>query len=912
MFFGSRAHAILRKNKRILHKINHFGNQYSRFSEHDFTDKTAELKQRVAAGESLDRLLPEAFALVREASRRVLGLRHFDVQMAGGIILHRGGIAELGTGEGKTLVATLAAYLNALEEKGVHVVTANDYLARRDAAWMGRLYATLGLRVGVVVADSTKEARCEAYRADITYGASNEFGFDYLRDNQVVHLEDKVQRPLHYAIIDEVDSILIDEARTPLIISSSSEKASVLYEALSRLTAELRNEEDYDIEPRDRQVYLTDQGHARVEDWLVKEGLIKSGASLYDTENTALVYFLQAALRARVLYLRDQHYVVRDGEIVIIDEFTGRAQPGRRWADGLHQAIEAKERLSIRSESHTMATLTFQNYFRLYRRLAGMTGTALTEAGEFHEVYRLPVFQVPPHRPLIRRDEQDLVFLTDEARMAAVLDDIRECVARNQPVLVGTTTVEKSEALSTRLRREGIVHQVLNAKQNADEAAIIARAGWPGAVTVATNMAGRGTDIVLGGSLDNELSGVDPADRATIERRTAQWRERQERVIAAGGLRIIGVERHESRRIDRQLRGRAGRQGDPGSSQFYLSLEDPLLVAFGGQTTGAVIRRLGVDSEGVVTHPWISRYIEKAQIKVEAFNFGIRKSLIDYDDVINRQRQAIYGYRDWILATPTVLPVIEEMWREMVDALVNTCMPPKSLEEEWLLDRLKEGVAEIFGLEVSVRDWLDSKTHWGAVEVKRELVNLIERDYAEKLAPVDVPLRREIEKHTLLMVLDDAWVVHLDAMESLRQSIPLRGYAQKNPRHEYIKEGFDLFRAMVDRVRQETVTYLFSLTPEKLERAEAFIRPARLTSPVEYRHDTVRITPPTNVISPTGAVARPTRATAKKEPTRHHFAFTVNASGFFKPIADPHRSGRNAPCPCGSGLRVKTCHGRIR
>ncbi|TVQ92338.1 MAG: preprotein translocase subunit SecA, partial [Chromatiaceae bacterium] len=859
--FGSRNDRLVKRLLKDVQVINDLEDEVGRLSDAALRSRTDLFRQRIADGASLDDLLPEAFAVVREAGKRVLGMRHFDVQLVGGMVLHSGRIAEMRTGEGKTLVATLAAYLNALPSKGVHVVTVNDYLARRDAVWMGQVYHFLGLGVGVINssgglgpdqasylydpdfagADGSgyrhlrPVTRRETYHADITYGTNNEFGFDYLRDNMAFTPEQRVQRDPFYAIVDEVDSILIDEARTPLIISGPSEGDTGLYTKIDRIIpnltrqAPITNEEgqpdfgpgDFSVDEKSRQVYLSEEGHEKVEQMLTEQGLLAAGESLYDAGNIVLMHHVYAALRAHALFQKNVDYIVRDRQIIIVDEFTGRTMPGRRWSEGLHQAIEAKERVPIQPENQTMASITFQNLFRLYSKLAGMTGTADTEAYEFQQIYGLEVVVIPTNMPMIREDRGDLVYLTQDEKYQSIIDDISDCVARGQPVLVGTASIETSELVSGLLKREKVPHEVLNAKQHEREAGIIARAGEPGAVTIATNMAGRGTDIVLGGNLDAELAAA--ADEAERSRIRADWKARHGRVIAAGGLHVIGTERHESRRIDNQLRGRAGRQGDPGSSRFYLSLKDNLMRIFASDRVGVMMQRLGMQEGEAIEHPWVTKAIENAQRKVEGRNFDIRKQLLEYDDVANDQRKVIYQQRRELMDGEEISATVAAMREDVLTGIVNRFIPPESLEEQWDVTGLSQALVEAFGGDWPLKRWLDADTELDEEGLRRRIASEITRNYAEKEKLVGTATMRQIEKAVMLQTLDTHWKDHLAQMDYLRQGIHLRGYAQKNPKQEYKREAFEMFTAMLASIKEDVVKTLARMQvqmPEELELAQ--------------------------------------------------------------------------------------------
>ncbi len=893
--FGSRNDRIIRRMSRTVQRINSLEPDMERLSDAALRAKTDEFRQRLVDGETLDDLLPEAFAVVREAGKRVLNMRHFDVQLIGGMVLHEGRIAEMRTGEGKTLVSTLAAYLNALPGKGVHIVTVNDYLARRDAQWMGRLHNFLGLEVGVILSGQSPEEKQAAYRADITYGTNNEYGFDYLRDNMAFRLEDKMQRELHYAIVDEVDSILIDEARTPLIISGPLEDNTDLYLKVDKLIPRLERQQeedgpgDYSVDEKHKQVYLTEAGHEKVEHLLTEAGLLRAGESLYDAQNLGLMHHVNSALRAHALYERDVDYIVQNGEVVIVDEFTGRTMPGRRWSEGLHQAVEAKEGVPIQNENQTLASITFQNYFRLYDKLAGMTGTADTEAFEFQQIYGLEVVVIPTHRPMIREDHGDLVFLTQREKFEAILEDIRDCQARGQPVLVGTASIEVSEILSDLLQKEGIRHEVLNAKHHEREAEIVAQAGRPGAVTIATNMAGRGTDIVLGGSLEADLArlGEDP-DPAAVERVKGEWQQRHEQVLAAGGLHIIGTERHESRRIDNQLRGRAGRQGDPGSSRFYLSLEDNLMRIFASDRVSGLMQKLGMKEGEAIEHPWVSRAIENAQRKVEGHNFDIRKQLLEYDDVANEQRKVVYSQRAELMAADDISDMIADIRRDVVDKVIGAFIPPGSLEEQWDVPGLETAIEEEFGLRLDIRGWLDEDDSLHEETLRERILQAIVDAYQAKERLTGSDVMRHFEKAVMLQVLDQAWKEHLAAMDYLRQGIHLRGYAQQDPKQEYKREAFEMFSAMLERIKQEVVSVLAKVQVQAPEEVEMLEEQRRMSEELNYQH------------AEANALGAPDAAEDQAaEAPRTPF------------VRQGRKVGRNEPCPCGSGKKYKHCHGRL-
>jgi len=934
--FGSRNERLVKSLMKTVAQINAFEPTMASLSDQALAAKTNEFRQRLDAGTALDALLPEAFAVVREAGKRVLGMRHFDVQMVGGMVLNSGKIAEMRTGEGKTLVATLSAYLNALPGKGVHVVTVNDYLARRDAAWMGRLYHALGLSVGVInssggqgpdmasyVFDPDYEAdvgqgfrhlrpatRRETYAADITYGTNNEYGFDYLRDNMAFTPEQRVQRDPFYAIVDEVDSILIDEARTPLIISGPSEGNTDLYKQIDvlipRLTRQepITNEEgqpdfgpgDYSVDEKSRQAFLSEEGHENVELMLGEIGLLEEGASLYDPGNIALMHHVYAALRAHALFQKNVEYIVRDGQVIIVDEFTGRTMPGRRWSEGLHQAVEAKEGVSIQSENQTMASITFQNLFRLYPKLSGMTGTADTEAYEFQQIYGLEVVVIPTNKPMVRDDRGDLVYLTQQEKYDAIIADIRDCVKRGQPVLVGTASIDTSELVSGLLKKEGIDHEVLNAKQHEREAGIIAQAGSPGAVTIATNMAGRGTDIVLGGNLDAELEEAGPdADRDAIR---AVWKERHETVLKAGGLHVVGTERHESRRIDNQLRGRSGRQGDAGSSRFYLSLEDNLMRIFASDRIGRMMQRLGMQKGEAIEHPWVTKAIENAQRKVEGRNFDIRKQLLEYDDVANDQRKVIYRQRRDLMDVMDISETVTAMRDDTLKSLIDSYIPPESLEEQWDLSGLSEALAHHFGGDWPLRRWLDEDHDLHEETLRKRIHDLLAERYQSKESMVGVQNLRQIEKAVMLQTLDTQWKDHLAAMDYLRQGIHLRGYAQKNPKQEYKREAFEMFSAMLDSIKQDVVTTLAKLEVQVQDASELVARDSGASqSAFEFKHEAFKGFGSSESAEP----APDARPESGEEGGDAHQPF----------IRDGRKVGRNEPCPCGSGKKYKQCHGKL-
>ena len=893
--FGSRNERQLRQLNRIVAKINALEPEIQKLSDDQLKAKTPEFRERIAAGEALDKVLPEAFAVCREASQRVLGMRHYDVQLIGGMVLHLGKIAEMRTGEGKTLVATLPVYLNALEGKGVHVVTVNDYLARRDAAQMGKLYNWLGLSVGVVYPGMPHGDKREAYAADITYGTNNEFGFDYLRDNMALTRADRHQRGLHYAIVDEVDSILIDEARTPLIISGPADDSPELYIRVNRVVPQLIKQEteegegDFWVDEKGKQVHLSEAGMEHAEELLRQAGIIDADndGGLYAAQNLTVVHHLNAALRAHAIYQRDVDYIVRDGEVVIVDEFTGRTLAGRRWSDGLHQAVEAKEGVPVQRENQTLASITFQNLFRMYKKLSGMTGTADTEAYEFQSIYGLEVVVIPTNKPTIRKDHPDQVFLNRKGKFNAVLADIEECAKRGQPVLVGTTSIETSEMLSEHLRKAGVQHEVLNAKQHDREATIVANAGRPGSVTIATNMAGRGTDIVLGGSLETELHEL--GEDASAEQKAAlkaAWQERHDAVKAAGGLHIVGTERHESRRIDNQLRGRSGRQGDPGSSRFYLSLEDNLMRIFASDWVQKAMRLMGMKEDDVIEDRLVSRQIEKAQRKVEAHNFDIRKNLLDFDDVNNDQRKVIYAQRDELLDAESVKDNIDGIRGDVIYDVVTRFVPPNSVDEQWDLPGLQATLESDLGVQMDLVGLFKQHEELDAEGIAQAVAEHLDQHFVQKEAAVGAETMRALEKHVMLTVLDQSWKEHLARMDYLRQGIYLRGYAQKQPKQEYKKEAFELFSEMLENVKREVIQLLSRVrirSEEEVAAMEALERQqaeARLQMS-QFQHQ-----------------------------DNGGYGADEEAADVQAALAEP-KVGRNDPCPCGSGKKYKHCHGQL-
>jgi preprotein translocase subunit SecA len=914
--FGSRNDRVLKSLARDMRAANAFEPALQALGDEQLRAKTDEFRTRLAAGETVDRLLPEAFAVVREAARRTLGMRHFDVQLIGGAVLHRGRIAEMRTGEGKTLMSTLPAYLNALSGEGVHVVTVNEYLAQRDADWMGPVFRFLGLTVGVVRSSQAPAEKRAAYLCDITYGTNNEFGFDYLRDNLAFRLEDRVQRGLAFAIVDEVDSILIDEARTPLIISGPAEESTDTYVRINKLVPQLERvagpprkdvaeEEgpgDYTVDEKQRQVHLTEAGHERVEALMIQASLLREGESLYDPANIRLMHHLNAALRAHALYKRDVEYIVRGGEVIIVDEFTGRTMPGRRWSEGLHQAVEAKEGVRVREENQTIASITFQNYFRLYKKLSGMTGTADTEAPEFLQIYGLEVNVIPTHRPMIRKDMADLVHLTQDDKFKAIVEDIRDCASRQQPVLVGTTSIETSELISGILTKENIPHQVLNAKQHEREAQVVAQAGRPGAVTIATNMAGRGTDIVLGGNLEAELATLAfdaPAEER--ERVRAEWLVRHDQVVAAGGLHIIGTERHESRRIDNQLRGRSGRQGDPGSSRFYLSMEDNLMRIFGDPNfTKRLLTVAGMKEGEVIESRMLSKRIETAQRKVESHNFDIRKQLLLFDDVANDQRKVIYQQRTEIMAATDLSGAIRGIQEDVVGRVLDEFLPRNVPHEDWDLEALREALRKDFNADVDARAWLAAEPELEETVLRRRVIEAVAANYAAKSTRYGSELMQHLEKDIMLRTLDQHWREHLAAMDYLRQGIHLRSYAQKDYRYEYKREAYELFSAMLERVKFDTASMLtrVEIRSEAEMQREEEERQRKLLAALQLQH--------------AEAASALAAAPSAEEAERELMADADGAASPQSPIVRGERKvGRNEPCPCGSGKKYKHCHGTL-
>ena len=926
--FGSRNSRLLKQYRRRVARINALEPQMEALSDDELRGKTREFQTRiqeeVAAGKPvndvLDAILPEAFAVCREGSKRILGMRHFDVQMLGAMVLNAGKIAEMRTGEGKTLTATLAVYLNALAGRGVHVVTVNDYLAQRDAAWMGRLYNFLGLTVGVIVAQQPPDQKRAAYQADITYGTNNEYGFDYLRDNMVYDAASRMQRKLFYAIVDEVDSILIDEARTPLIISGPAEENAELYVRMNAVPPMLtpmesepkQGEEDppgdYWVDHKAHQAYLSEAGHEHAEQILTQLGLLPEGASLYDAANISLVHHLMVALRAHTLFLRDQHYVVQNDEVVIVDEFTGRLMAGRRWSDGLHQAVEAKEGVKIQAENQTLASITFQNYFRMYEKLAGMTGTADTEAYEFQDIYNLETVVVPTHRPMVRNDMQDLVYRTAKEKYDAILADIRDCHERGQPVLVGTTSIENSELVSNLLKKAGLPHNVLNAKQHDREAEIVAQAGRPRQITIATNMAGRGTDIELGGSRSSVINAIEmredldaEAKKAEIARFQEEWQKVHEEVLEKGGLHIIGTERHESRRIDNQLRGRAGRQGDKGSSRFYLSMEDPLLKIFAGDRLKAIMDRLKLPEGEAIESGLVSRAIESAQRKVEARNFDIRKQLLDYDDVANEQRKVIYAHRNELLDTPDVSEVITNLRQGALEEVFRRHVPEGTVEEQWDINGLEKELQNDWQLPVPVSQWLKENEDLGDEAILARIIEEADKLYHAKIERVGAEAFGNFERSIMLQSIDQHWREHLSALEHLRQGIHLRGYAQKNPKQEYKREAFELFENLLGIIRTEVSRVLMNVQIQSAAEAEQVAD--QLEDRAEQTAGGARMMHADS--SELGSMDEDPEAVALR------LQEVASANPAQRPIVNGHHVGRNDPCPCGSGKKYKHCHGKL-
>ena len=925
--FGSRNDRVIKRMSREVAKINELEPAVQALSDEELKAKTKEFRERLENGESLDTLLTEAFAVVREASVRTLEMRHFDVQLIGGMVLNQGKIAEMRTGEGKTLVATLAVYLNALSGEGVHVVTVNDYLARRDASWMGKIYHFLGMSVGVInssggggLDDSSymfdpqnegtpsgfpylcKITRKEAYACDITYGTNNEYGFDYLRDNMAFSAEERVQRGRNFAVVDEVDSILIDEARTPLIISGPTEGNPELYTKIDKIIPKLTQQEpikdeegkpdfgpgDFSVDEKSKQAYLSDEGHQHVEEMLTSMGLLAEDSSLYDSSNISMMHHVTAALRAHALFHKDVDYIVQDGQIVIVDEFTGRTMPGRRWSEGLHQAIEAKEGVEIQKENQTLASITFQNFFRLYNKLSGMTGTADTEAYEFQQIYGLEVVVMPTNKPMVRDDMGDLVYMTPEEKYEAIIEDIQDCVKRGQPVLVGTASIESSELISKLLNKNKLKHNVLNAKQHEREAAIVAQAGRPGAVTIATNMAGRGTDIVLGGNLEVELDelGDKRNDESLVEKTKADWQKRHQTVLEAGGLHVVGTERHESRRVDNQLRGRSGRQGDPGSTRFYLSLQDNLMRIFASDRVSAIMQKLGMERGEAIEHPWVTKAIQNAQKKVEGHNFDIRKQLLEYDDVANDQRKVVYQQRDELMEIEDIQETVKALRYDVVDEFISNYIPPQSMDEQWDVAGLTLALEISYGLKYDLQQWLDDDDHMDEDALRARILDEMEQAYAEKEELAGSENLRTYEKALMLQILDTKWKEHLADMDYLRQGIHLRGYAQKNPKQEYKRESFEMFERLLEDIKQEFITVLTLIQVRTDEEMEAYHQ-AQSADGFEMKHEEF------SGFGDGGDEAQDEDA---------HTPY----------VRDGRKVGRNEPCPCGSGKKYKQCHGKLQ
>ncbi|MBN2689016.1 MAG: preprotein translocase subunit SecA [Gammaproteobacteria bacterium] len=897
-FIGTSNERTLKRLGRVVGEINGLESEIKKLTDEELQGKTAVLRKRAQDGEFLDAILPEAFAVVREAAVRTLGMRHFDVQLIGGMVLHGGSIAEMRTGEGKTLVATLPAYLNSLTGKGVHIVTVNDYLASRDANWMRPVYEFLGLTVGVILSNQNPNDKREAYKCDIVYGTNNEFGFDYLRDNMAFEPQDKVQRELNFAIVDEVDSILIDEARTPLIISGPSDGGSEFYVKIDKLIPKLTKQQekdgegDYYPDEKIKQAFLSENGHLHVERLLVDAGLVEEGESIYAPKNISLMHYVNACLRAHSLFHRDIDYIVKDGEVVIVDEHTGRTMEGRRWSDGLHQAIEAKERVKIQSENQTLASITFQNYFRLYNTLSGMTGTADTEAYEFKDIYNLGVVVIPTNEPMIRKDHGDRVYLTQKEKFNMVIEEVKECHVKKQPVLVGTASVEASEYLSNLLQKAKIKHEVLNAKQHEREANIVAQAGRPGAVTIATNMAGRGTDIVLGGNLEIELSELGDVGENKINEYKAAWKERHSQVLEAGGLHVIGSERHESRRIDNQLRGRSGRQGDPGSSRFYLSLEDPLMRIFASERVGGMMKRLGMKENEAIEHSFITRAIESAQRKVEGHNFDIRKQLLEYDDVANEQRMVIYEQRNELMQDEDIAGTIGNIREDVLRSLFEQFVPPGSVEEQWDIAGLEQQIQQDFGLKLPIAVWLEEDANLYDESLLAKIEQEFKSHYEEKERVVGSELMRKVEKSIMLQILDGQWKEHLSAMDHLREGIHLRGYAQQDPKQAYKKEAFIMFTEMLERLKYEVLSTLFSVEVQAEDDLARFEDEQR--EHAHSAHNKMHFLHANAANSFDGDSAEDEELAAQSPIMR-----------------DAPKIGRNAPCPCNSGKKYKHCCGKI-
>lgn len=908
LFIGSRNDRNVKKKRVSVKKVNLFAAEYEQLAEHELKAKTQEFRERLAQGVKLNDLIPEAFALVREASVRVFAMRHFDVQLIGGMILNDGRIAEMKTGEGKTLMATLAAYLNALPGRGVHVVTVNDYLAARDADWMGKLYSFLGLSTGVIVSDMEFTERKAAYEADITYGTNNEFGFDYLRDNMAFNLQQKVQRTLNFAIVDEVDSILIDEARTPLIISGPTEEGTEIYLKTNKLVpflvaqkiVEDKEEQekmpgDYLVDEKTKEIHLTEAGHERIENLMVEHGMMAAGATLYDAANIRLMHYFKASLRAHILFQKNIDYVVRNDQVIIVDEFTGRMMAGRRWSDGLHQAIEAKEGVTVQNENQTLASITFQNYFRLYEKLSGMTGTADTESFELNKIYGLEVVVIPTHKKMIRDDRGDVVYLSKKEKYLAIVDDIKECVSKKQPVLVGTTSIENSEIIADYLNQHAIKHEVLNAKQHEREAHIIENAGTPGAVTIATNMAGRGTDIVLGGNLDAEIKALgDEPTAAAVEAVQTEWQTRHQQVVDSGGLHVIGSERHESRRIDNQLRGRSGRQGDPGSTRFYLSLEDDLMRIFASERVARLMKSLGMAEGEAIEHQWVTRAIENAQTKVEGRNFDVRKEILAYDDVANEQRKVIYQHRNELIAAQDLSEMISDLRRDVLNDVITQYIPAKTMEEQWDIVGLEEHLTAEYLLELPLQNRLDQDTSWQEMDLRKTIVDALEQSSKERELASNPDVMRHLEKSIMLQVLDNSWKEHLAAMDALRQGIHFRGYAQKDPKQEYKRESFTMFANLLDHIKYEVVSVLAKVQVAKEKDVEAIDEQLQAPHEMHYGHATAN-----PVLEQPEAAPKPKKIAKNSAPPESPF------------VRSGKKIGRNQPCPCGSKKKYKQCHGKL-
>ena len=893
--FGSRNQRLIKKFNKNVDKINALESSVESLDDAALIAKTDEFRKRYQDGATLDSLLPEAFATVREAAKRSLGMRHFDTQLVGGMVLNQGKIAEMRTGEGKTLVATLAAYLNAIPGDGVHVITVNDYLARRDAEWMGKVYTFLGLTVGVIYSGQPPEEKKAAYACDVVYGTNNEYGFDYLRDNMAFQSDERMQGKLSFAIVDEVDSILIDEARTPLIISGPAEGSSDLYTSINKVIPSLVQQEsedgtgDFSVDEKSKQAFLTEEGHEHAEELLEKAGMLPPGSSLYDVTNISLLHHLNAALRAHKLFQRDVDYIVRDNEIIIIDEFTGRMMQGRRWSDGLHQAVEAKEGVKIQQENQTLASITFQNYFRLYEKLSGMTGTADTEAFEFQQIYGLEVVVIPTNMPAMRDDMGDQIFRTVEEKYQAILEDVKDCQKRQQPVLVGTASIDSSEYISNLLEKAGVKHEVLNAKQHEREANIIAQAGAPAAVTIATNMAGRGTDIVLGGNLEMELAEHE-GDDASAKTIREEWQVRHGKVIESGGLHVIGTERHESRRIDNQLRGRSGRQGDPGSTRFYLSLQDSLMRIFASEKVSGIMQKLGMEEGEAIEHPWVSKAIENAQRKVEGRNFDIRKQLLEYDDVANEQRKVIYKQRNDLMNTEDISENITQIRHEVVENEISGFIEPGSMPEQWDLEHLEEDLEGEFSQQLPLRQWMEEDHDLHEETLRKRVQEAIDGTYNGKVELYGREVMNHLEKAITLQVLDSYWKEHLASMDHLRQGIGLRGYAQKDPKQEYKREAFEMFTSMLDRIKREITTLLSRVQlreENEVAEMEASMQQQQQQQAMEFNHPDLDTDTPEPV--------------AGDEPPQANTPY----------VRQEKKVGRNEPCPCGSGKKYKQCHGKI-